>query len=296
MSVSPKSLADLLAPRAVAVEEALENWLIEPGTPAALAEAMRYCVLCGGKRLRPALVWLSAEAVGISDNDELVSRAAVAVELVHSYSLVHDDLPPMDDDAVRRGLPTAHVQYGEAMAILVGDALLTRAFGVLAETEDPRAPRLVAELTVGAGPAGMVAGQVADMDLCDLPDGIDGMQFVHQHKTADLMRTAARMGAIAAGANGELLAALTEYGQRLGLAFQAADDLLDAVGDEGTLGKATGKDVRCGKRSVVAHLGVDGSRQRVQDLSQQAAAALEPLGKSAATLHQLAAVLADRTY
>ena len=156
---SEKQLADLLAPYAVALEADIEQWLIAPATPKPLAEAMRYCMLSGGKRIRPALVSMANAAVDGSD-DELVARAGVAVELVHSYSLVHDDLPAMDDDVLRRGLPTAHVKFGEAMAILTGDALLTRAFGVLSQTHHPRAAIKVAQLSVGAGATGKVAGHL----------------------------------------------------------------------------------------------------------------------------------------
>ena len=291
---NPASLADQLAPQAVAVEADLERWLVEPGTPDELAEAMRYCVFNGGKRLRPALVRLAAKAVGGSGDDELVARAAVAIELVHSYSLVHDDLPAMDNDVLRRGLPTAHVQFGEQMAILVGDGLLTRAFGILAESDMPRASRLVVELATGAGAVGMVAGQVADLELCALPDGPDGLAYIHERKTAALVRSAVRMGAIAGGADG--LDALSEFGRLLGLAFQAVDDVLDATGQAETLGKTPGKDFRGGKRTLVRELGPEEARRKARAFSAQAIDALTPLGASADKLRRLTSLLAERTY
>lgn len=293
---NPASLADLLAPQAVAVEADLERWLVEPGTPDELAEAMRYSVLNGGKRMRPALVRLAAEAVGGSGDDELARRASVAIELVHSYSLVHDDLPAMDNDVLRRGLPTAHVQFGEQMAILVGDALLTRAFGILAETDLPRASRLIAELATGGGAAGMVAGQVADLELCALPDGPDGLAYIHEYKTAALVRSAVRMGAISAGAADAVLAALSEFGRLLGLAFQAVDDVLDATGQAETLGKTPGKDFRGGKRTLVRELGPEEARRKARAFSAQAIDALTPLGASADKLRRLTSLLAERTY
>ena len=295
-TTSKTTLADLLAPQAVTLEDDLERWLIEPGTPDELAEAMRYCVLCGGKRLRPALVRLGAQAVGGDADDDLVARAAVAVELIHSYSLVHDDLPAIDNDVLRRGLPTAHVKFGEAMALLVGDALLTRAFGLLAETHDPRSPNLVAELATAAGAAGMVAGQIADLELCELPAGAAGLAYVHNRKTAALIRAAVRMGAIAGGADHVALAALSHYGLQLGLAFQAVDDVLDATGQAEMIGKTPGKDARAGKRSIVGELGLEQAQAAARDLSARAVEMLAPLGEAADALRQLAALLAERTY
>jgi len=289
-------LAELLSPCAARAEADLQRWLVEPDTPATLAEAMRYCVLDGGKRLRPALVYLSAEAVGGDAASDAVGRAAVAVEIIHGYSLVHDDLPIMDDDTLRRGRPTAHVKFGEAMALLVGDALLTRAFGLLAETPAGLAGPLAAELARGAGPAGMIAGQAADMDLCDVPEGPEGVQYIHLRKTAALIRAATRMGAIAGGANPGALDALGRYGASLGLAFQIVDDLLDVTADAAQLGKTPGKDARDGKRTLADELGL----QRMTDLgrqhTQEALDALGPLGPDGRTLCRLAQLLTDRTH
>jgi len=263
-------LAELLASYTVRAEADLRAWLVEPGTPESLAEAMRYCALGGGKRLRPALVFLSALAAGGDVADELTRRSAVAVELVHTYSLVHDDLPGMDDDTLRRGRPTAHVRFGEPMAILVGDALLTRAFGLLAECDVAAAGRALAELAAGAGATGMIAGQVADMGLCDVPDGLDGLRYIHSRKTAALIRAAARMGAIAADAPEAVLGAVSDYAEALGLAFQLVDDLLDVTGATEQLGKTPGKDAKVGKKTHVGQLGLAGARELGEQLTRTA--------------------------
>ena len=290
------SIGELLAPYADRTEAELAGRLIEPGVPGELAEAMRYCVLGGGKRLRPTVVWMSAEAVGgAGAGGELTARAAAAVEMVHGYSLVHDDLPAMDDDALRRGRPTAHVRFGEAMAILVGDALLTRAFGVLAEAGGPLAADLSAELARAAGPAGMIAGQVADMGLCRLPDGPEGMEFIHRHKTAALIRSAARMGAICGGAGPADLDAVGQWGLAVGVVFQLVDDLLDATGSADELGKTPGKDAGAGKRTVLAELGPEAARRLVEQHTRRAVDALAGLGDRAEKLRELARLLARRT-
>ncbi|MCJ7543719.1 MAG: polyprenyl synthetase family protein [Phycisphaerae bacterium] len=295
----PKARSDvlggLLAPYAQAVEADLAQWLVEPDVPAALAEAMRYCVLGGGKRLRPALVSMSAGAVGGDAGCELARRSAVAVELVHAYSLVHDDLPAMDDDVLRRGRPTVHVQFGQAMAILAGDALLTRAFGVLAESDEALAAALARELSAAAGPAGMIAGQVADMDLCPVPGGLEGLRYIHARKTAALIRGACRMGALCGRAERKALEAISTFGHSLGLAFQLADDLLDVTATAEDLGKTAGKDASHGKRTHAALIGLEASGRLGQELTASAIAALDGLGPAADDLRTLAKLLADRT-
>jgi geranylgeranyl pyrophosphate synthase len=289
------NLGGFLAPYAQRCSEYLDRWLIEPGVPENLAAAMRYCVMSGGKRLRPALVQIAAE-IGTDGNPELTARAAVAVELVHCYSLVHDDLPAMDDDALRRGKPTAHVQFGEAMAILAGDALLTRAFSVLTESSEPRSGALVGKLARGAGPAGMIAGQVADMKLCGVPEGLEGITYIHMRKTAALLKAAAAMGGISAALDEPYIEALGQYGQALGLAFQLFDDVLDVTGDAGTLGKTPGKDAGTDKRTIVAQVGLDAAGRLGKDLSDRAIAALDGFGARAEKLVQLAALLTERTH
>lgn len=289
------TIVDLLGPYARRAELAIQRLLIRDGVPEPLAEAMHYCTLGGGKRIRPAVVYMSAQAVGARD-EELVDRAAAAVELVHCYSLVHDDLPMMDDDALRRGRPTAHVKFSEAMAILAGDALLTRAMGVLGEADDPRGGRLVAELAAEAGAAGMIAGQAADMDLCPAADGMERFRFINLRKTAALMRAAARMGAICGDANEEVLKAMDIYAGSIGLAFQVIDDILDVTGRAEVIGKTPGKDAVAGKETIVAQLGLTGARDLADELAAKAVEALAPLGDRATELAQLAALLGRRTH
>jgi len=294
---STETIAQLLRPLAQAVEPALAAALGQQSVPAPLAEAMRYAALDGGKRLRPALVLLSAEAVADRNDWPMdPTPAAVAVELVHCYSLVHDDLPAMDDDSLRRGRPTCHVKFGQAMAILAGDALLTRAFEILARAPGDKATaaRLVAELAGGAGPAGLIAGQVADMALCPVPAGEPGRQYIHMRKTAALIRAAVRMGAICAGADDADIKALTTFAEKLGLAFQIADDLLDATESAQVLGKTPGKDADSGKRTYATELSAEQARRQVEQLTAQACKALEPLGERAGNLKRLAVLLARR--
>ncbi|NLW87978.1 MAG: polyprenyl synthetase family protein [Planctomycetes bacterium] len=293
--VTHSSIKDILSPHARKAEQDTRRWLIPDGAPASLAEAMEYCVLAGGKRLRPALVYMCAEAGGAAADDDLVSRAAAAIEFIHCYSLVHDDLPAMDNDVLRRGKPTAHVQYGEAMAILAGDALLTRAFEVLA-CQSPKSWALVAELAAAAGCAGMIAGQVADMKLCSVPEGAEGLDYIHLRKTAALIRCSARMGAIASGAGEAVVDCLGAYGEALGLAFQLVDDLLDATACAAALGKTPGKDAAAGKRTHVVELGLDKAQSRAAELTRRAVNALSPLGQEAQRLRELALLLEQRTH
>ena len=288
------ALGELLAPHAARVERDMGAWLVEPGTADALAEAMRYCALGPGKRLRPALVYLAAGAVGNRDGGLSTRRAAVAVELIHTYSLVHDDLPALDDDALRRGRPTAHVLFGEAMAILVGDALLTRGMGVLAESDSPLAAKLLGELTRAAGPAGMIGGQVADMGLCDVPDGLDGLKQIHMGKTAALIAAAGAMGALSAGADQTELQAIADCSKAVGLGFQVVDDVLDVTGTAEQIGKTPGKDAAGDKRTYVALLGLDRATQLGRELTDRAVAALAPLGDRGSDLVRLVRLLGAR--
>ena len=286
-------LDELLSPYAARFADDLGCYLVEPDTPEALAAALRYCT-DGGKRLRPALVYMTAEALGADSADNLASRAAVAVELIHCYSLVHDDLPAMDDDSLRRGRATAHVKFGSAMAILVGDALLTRAFGILADTDDPRSSALAGELARRAGPAGMIAGQAADMELCGV--GIDeaGLEFIHLNKTAALIRSAVCMGAICANATGRTIAAMDTFARSLGLAFQVVDDVLDATGDANVLGKSTRKDAEAGKRTAVTQMGLAAAKNRAGELAESAVNALKPIGPQGQKLVKLTHLLTQR--
>lgn len=294
------SLAELTQPYAIRAKAAIERWLIEPGCPPELAEAMRYSALGGGKFLRPVLVLMAAEACGADDGQELALRAAAAAEMIHCYSLVHDDLPAMDDDVLRRGRPTLHVKFGQAMAILAGDALLTRAFATIAEAGGSAAAEdtvghVLAELALASGQAGMIAGQVADMELCSVADGIEGLRYIHQRKTGALIRACARVGGLCANASSEKLDCLSRYGELLGLAFQVTDDILDVVGTADGIGKTPGKDAVSGKRTYVSLMGLESARAFGQELAGRATAAAEALGDSGGNLAMLARLLAQRT-
>ena len=293
---SEQTLTGFLEPYVKLTEASIDLWAIEPRTPDELGEAMLYC-LSGGKRLRPTLVHLSGLATANSPYDEeLVARCGLAVEMIHVYSLVHDDLPAMDDDDLRRGRPTAHVKFGQPLAILTGDALLTRAFGVLSESQVPCVGQLVCELAAAAGAVGMVAGQVADMDLCAIPDGFEGIQYIHNRKTAAMLRVSTRLGAIAAGASDENIQAVSDYAENLGMGFQLFDDLLDETGTAQQIGKTPGKDHDTGKRTIISQLGVEKATQLGKSLTQSAIEALKPLGKRSEKLQTLAMLLADRTH
>lgn len=289
----------VLSDLAAQVERALDLLACEPQTPAELAAAMRYALMGGGKRLRPAMVLLSARAAACgSEPPTDPMPAAVAVEMVHSYSLVHDDLPAMDNDTMRRGRPTVHVRFGEAMGILVGDALLTGAFHVLAEHVRPPgvAAALVEALARGAGPAGMIAGQVADMELCALPPGEKALEYIHDRKTAALFAAAMRMGAICGGADAAAREAFARFGTTVGRAFQVVDDLLDATATTEQLGKTAGKDARSGKRTYPALLGVQGTAALAQRLSREAMAQLDACGPAVRPLRALTAWMLERQY
>ncbi len=261
------SLSDWAAPRRAAVDEVLAA-RFQGGWPPRFAEACAYPLSTGGKRVRPLWVLAACEALGVP-TDPAATQVAAALELIHTYSLVHDDLPCMDDDDERRGRPTAHVVYGEAPALLVGDALLTEAFLVLGEVALPpeRVVRLVAELARGAGHAGMVGGQAGDIGMAGAVQDLETLARVHRGKTGALIRAAARMGGIVAGASAAQLEAITRYGEAVGLAFQMADDVLDADQDAGGDGPP----------SYVQLLGLDETRRRTQGLLEDALAAIVSL-------------------
>lgn len=278
------------------VEAALEACLPKPeGLAGRLAEAMRYSVFAGGKRVRPTLVRLASQLCGGAPDCAL--PPACAIELVHTYSLIHDDLPAMDNDDLRRGRPSCHRAFDEATAILAGDALLTLAFEVLAQgSRGPNGLEMVAELARGAGLRGMVGGQVADMTLAATAPTPEAVDFIHWHKTAALMGASLRLGALAAGAATADVARLGRYGECLGLAFQATDDALDVAATTEALGKTAGKDASAGKITCPAVFGLAPTRERALALSQQAIAELEPFGDSepAELLRELAHYVASR--
>jgi geranylgeranyl diphosphate synthase type II len=264
---------------------------LAPNTPPKLLESMRYSLLAGGKRLRPVLALAFGEAVRPELREHpsrVLEDAACSLEYVHTYSLVHDDLPAMDDDDLRRGLPTNHKVFGEGMAILAGDALLTEAFALVADGEEPPRRALVRDLAVASGAIGMVGGQVLDVAE-DRPAELGYLRRLHRLKTGALIRAACRMGVIAAGGTLAQLEAATHYGEAVGLAFQIADDLLDVTADPKTLGKPTQADAAAGRHTFPAILGMDGSnalaREQVNE-ALQSAKTLEPQpGPLAALAH-----------
>lgn len=270
-----------LEAHAGAVERHLDFWLNEARlgfVPGKLLDAMRYGCLGGGKRLRPFLVLESARLFGIDEKQAL--NAAIALECIHCYSLIHDDLPAMDDDDLRRGRPTVHKAFDEATAILAGDALLTLAFEICTtlETHSDAGVRaaLALNLAKASGAAGMAGGQMYDLDASGKTLTEKDVQTLQRMKTGALIVFACEAGALLGQASPSDCEALRQYGTALGTAFQLADDLLDAEGDVSVVGKATGKDQDAGKATFVSLLGVDGARRRLDDMKQQAIAALAP--------------------
>ena len=293
---------ETLARYASQIEEALVEALpSDPDTPPDLLEAMRYSLMAGGKRLRPILVLLAAEACGADLRDAM--PAACAVEMVHTYSLIHDDLPAMDDDDLRRGQPTSHVAFGEAMAILAGDALLTRAFEILAaDLPDPVVAAECCRVLASAGGSdGMVGGQVADLAATDTsPESVDDplqvLGAIHRRKTGRLLAASLELGAVVAGANIQVRESLLDYGQQVGLAFQVADDLLDVEGDINRTGKTSGRDAHLGKWTYPALAGNDTSRRLARNCIASACAAVEPLGEAGEPLKVLAEFVIERDH
>jgi geranylgeranyl diphosphate synthase type II len=268
-----------------------------PEAPRRLMEAVEYSLMAGGKRLRPTLVLESFAACakkGTAPSPAALS-AAGAMELIHTFSLVHDDLPAMDDDDLRRGRPTNHKVFGQAMAILAGDAMTTMAFEIIAIDADPRvAPMLVRELAQASGPAGMIGGQVLDMAGENQSIKLEQLQHVHRMKTGALLTTSCRMGAIAAGADEAKLQSITDFGRHMGLAFQIIDDILDVTSTREQLGKATNKDASRGKNTYPSLLGLEASRTEATRQRDAALAALDALDESADGLRELARFVVDR--
>jgi farnesyl diphosphate synthase len=281
-----------------AVEDALSKW-IRLDAPAGLGEAMRYAVLDGGKRLRPLLVLAAREAVahGVTDAalDDAAMRAACAVEMIHAYSLVHDDMPCMDNDVLRRGKPTVHVQFGEAQALLAGDALQALAFELLAPQDSDIPDRVQAQLcrllAVSSGYLGMAGGQAIDLASVGATLTEDQLRQMHRLKTGALLEGSVMMGAACGTASVQAAQGLQRYGQALGLAFQVVDDILDVISDSATLGKTAGKDAANDKPTYVALLGLEQAKSYAQSLLQEALGALTSTGLT--HTHTLAA-LAER--
>lgn len=298
------TLSQQLQSNAALVEARLEQILtrdMPPTAPPRLVEAMRYAVLGGGKRFRPFLAIESAKLFGLPGQSAV--DAAAAIELLHCYSLVHDDLPAMDDDALRRGQPTVHVAFDEPTAILTGDSLLTLAFEVLALPGAHPDPAVRCELALGlarsSGTGGMAGGQQLDLEAESNPKrgaaDLEQVRSIQEKKTGALIAFSAEAGAIIAQATADERRALVRYGWCLGGAFQIADDLLDVEGSADTVGKATGKDAAAGKATYVSALGIDGARARLREMEAEAHAALEPFGARAATLREAIDYVSNRT-
>lgn len=280
-------IKEYLANKKTIVETALNEFLPpEDMKPEVIHKAMRYSVFAGGKRLRPILLMASAEAVGGASSEML--PAACAMEMIHTYSLIHDDLPAMDNDDYRRGRPTNHKVFGEAMAILAGDALLTLAFHTLTLCSKTfpldRVNWAVAEISSAAGSLGMVGGQVADLEAEGRVVTREELEFINSNKTSALFVASVRSGAILAGASSHQLEALTDYGRHLGLAFQIRDDILDITGDSTKLGKATGSDFRKKKATFPALYGLEEAIAMARDESKKAMEIAEALGSNAQPL------------
>lgn len=303
MPAPDESVETYLSRIAARIQDALPSMVPSAwNVPGPLRESMVYSLLAGGKRLRPALLVAAAEALGGPLEPAL--DAACAVEFIHTYSLIHDDLPAMDDDDFRRGRPTNHKVFGEAMAILAGDALLTHAFYILSTIPDryPDVPataalQMVRELSTYAGAPGMVGGQAADMLGEQGETTLEGLEYIHLHKTSDLIVCSLRAGGIVAGAGDEQLAALSVFGRSIGLAFQIQDDILDVIGDAAKLGKSTNSDAAQNKVTYPYLIGLEASKRKVVELTESGKAAIAGGAiRAPQRLLQLADYLISREY
>ncbi len=279
------------------VEKALDRLISKKAHPTLIHKAMRYSLLAGGKRLRPILCLAAARAAG--GNETTALPAACAVECIHTYSLIHDDLPCMDNDDFRRGRPTNHKVFGEAVAVLAGDGLLTEAFSSVARTKPNRrysGADFVAELAHASGSLGIIAGQILDLDSEKKHIPLKKLVEIHRAKTGALITTSLRLGAMSAGADARTLSHLTKFGRALGLAFQVIDDILDIVSTKEKLGKSDGKDQSSGKATYPRHLGLDGARRVPDRLTHAARSALRPLSPRADALLAIAGTLLRRDH
>jgi geranylgeranyl diphosphate synthase type II len=290
------TLAEYLAHQQDRIDRALRHWVPEESAqPESIHKAMRYSLFAGGKRIRPILCMAAAEAV--SDSPLGIESPACTLELIHTYSLIHDDLPALDNDDLRRGRPTCHRVFGEAIAILTGDALLTLAFQVLSQIEcaPERKVRLLEELATAAGTVGgMIGGQVSDLEGEGKPPDAALLETIHRSKTGALLRASLRMGGIYAGADRDRLNALSCYGEHVGLAFQIVDDLLDVEQSSEALGKTAGKDAQQNKITFPAVYGVERSRRMAEQERAAAHLALRPLDDRADRLRDLADLIVHR--
>ena len=274
----------------------LDKYLAEKDNPQNIIyKAMRYSVFAGGKRLRPILMMNTCKMCG-GDVNEVIPFAC-ALEMIHTYSLIHDDLPAMDNDDLRRGMPTSHIKFGEATAILAGDALLNKAFEVVSQyngNNPQRAIKAMNMLAVSSGTEGMIGGQIVDMESEGKDITLDELKYLHLNKTGAIIRSACTVGALMGGASDGEIKAVDEFAQNLGVAFQIQDDILDVTGDEKELGKPIGSDAREGKNTFMALYGLERCGAYVHELSEQAAAAVDGAFADSAFLQQLARSLADR--
>lgn len=290
-------MTDALSVFQARIDEQLGRRLTTLDAPDRLREAMRYAVVNGGKRLRPGLVYLATQALG--KPLELADSSACAIEMIHAYSLIHDDLPAMDNDTLRRGLPTCHIKFGEATAILAGDALQALAFETIAGDEklDPAIRvELIRNIAVAAGASGMVGGQVIDMESEMHQIDSETLTRMHRCKTGDLISISVACGAIIARADQETRLALQQFGHALGLAFQVRDDILDEVGETGVIGKLTGSDRARHKSTFVSLHGLNSATAQLDDLRRQAIDAIKPLGAAGAQLAAIADFVAQRNH
>lgn len=277
----------------------LTHWLeAQPFADQTLLKAMKYGALLGGKRVRPFLIYVTGNMLGV--NEENLDTPAAAIECIHAYSLIHDDLPAMDDDELRRGQPTCHIAFDEATAVLAGDALQTLAFEILAEGTlsidgESQRIKMIKELAQASGAAGMCMGQALDLDGEGKHLGLTQLEQIHKHKTGALIRCAVRLGALAAGEKGlEILPQLNTYAEAIGLAFQVQDDILDVISDTETLGKPQGSDIALDKSTYPALLGLEGAQQKAQQLYQEAVQALEAIPYDTTQLEVFARYLIER--
>ncbi|HIF9440799.1 TPA: (2E,6E)-farnesyl diphosphate synthase [Photobacterium damselae] len=277
----------------------LTHWLdAQPFADQTLLKAMKYGALLGGKRVRPFLTYVTGNMLGV--NEENLDTPAAAIECIHAYSLIHDDLPAMDDDELRRGQPTCHIAFDEATAVLAGDALQTLAFEILAEGTlsidgESQRIKMIKELAQASGAAGMCLGQALDLDGEGKHLGLTQLEQIHKHKTGALIRCAVRLGALAAGEKGlEILPQLNTYAEAIGLAFQVQDDILDVISDTETLGKPQGSDIALDKSTYPALLGLEGAQQKAQQLYQEAVQALEAIPYDTTQLEVFARYLIER--
>lgn len=293
--VAAEDISSLLTATAAEVDAAMQHWLAGPEeTPAKLLEAMRYSLEAGGKRLRPALVLWSCELC--NGSVAAAMPAALAIECVHTFSLIHDDLPALDNDDFRRGRPSSHRQFGEATAILAGDALLALSFEIIASdvSSPATAVTMIRELASATGWRGMIGGEAADIDGESRPPEAQLVARIHAAKTARLIESACRLGGLAAGAGERELDALGAYGHDLGLAFQAADDLLDATGTAEALGKPVRRDAESGKQTYPRAVGLEAGRRIADSAAERAVLALAPFGARASRLSALARFVVER--